>query len=203
MVNKVVLICGWQDELPTHFEGDIVGVDRGALLLARQGVHMLFAIGDFDSVDEEGKNRMRAFSDEIIALNPIKDVSDAEAAIDEAIRRGYTEIVLWGSLGGRFDHTLVNLKLAQRHTCLRLLDAQNEVYTLNEGEYEVVEDDKPYISFFALTESELSLVGFKYPLDKAIFTPDTTLGLSNQLTAKKARISVHEGKLLVIRSKDK
>jgi thiamine pyrophosphokinase len=49
----------------------------------------------------------------------------------------------------------------------------------------------------------ISLFGFKYPLIQAVMTPDSTLGLSNQLIEKKARIDVHRGKIWVIRSKDK
>jgi thiamine pyrophosphokinase len=203
MVKKAVLVCGWQDDLPPHLEGDYIGIDRGALLLARHHIPMRFAIGDFDSIDEQGKKLIRAYTDEIIQLDPIKDESDTEAALNEAIERGYDEIVLWGGLGGRFDHALVNLKLAQRHACLRLLDAQNEIYTLAKGKHTLVKTEKPYLSLFALEDSEISLHGFNYPLDHAVMTPDTTLGLSNQLTEKKAQIDVHVGKLLVIRSQDK
>ncbi|MGB7594529.1 MAG: thiamine diphosphokinase [Erysipelotrichaceae bacterium] len=203
MVKKAVLVCGWQDELPPHLEGHYIGVDRGALLLAQKGIVMSFAIGDFDSVDTVEMELILTCTDEIIRLDPIKDISDAEAAIEEALKRGYEEIVLWGALGGRFDHALVNLKLAQRHACLRLLDPQNEIYTLSEGRHAIEPDDKPYLSVFAIEDSLLSLYGFKYPLNQAVMTPDSTLGLSNQLIEKKARIDVHRGKIWVIRSKDK
>jgi thiamine pyrophosphokinase len=203
VVKKAILICGWQDDFPPQFNGDYIGIDRGALLCALKGIDMVFAIGDFDSVEEHEKEKIRLFSDEMLLLDPIKDVSDTEAALVESIKRGYDEIVLWGALGGRFDHTLVNLKLAQRYACLRLLDAQNEVYTLGEGIHPFHPNEKPYISFFALEDSEISLVGFAYPLIHAFFTVDTTLGLSNRISAKKAQITVHKGKILVVRSIDK
>jgi thiamine pyrophosphokinase len=203
MVKKAILVCGWQDELPPHLEGHYIGVDRGALLLAKNEIVMSFAIGDFDSVDQVELEMIRTCTDEIIQLDPIKDVSDTEAALTEALNRGYEDIVLWGALGGRFDHTLVNLRLAQRHACLRLLDAQNEIYLLSEGRHAIEQDEKHYVSIFALEDSMISLFGFKYPLIQAVMTPDSTLGLSNQLIEKKARIDVHRGKIWVIRSKDK
>lgn len=202
-MKKAILVCGWQDDFPPQFDGDYIGIDRGALHCAHKGIPMVFAIGDFDSVDEREKEVIRLFSNEIILLDPIKDISDAEAALVETMRRGYDEIVLWGALGGRFDHTLVNLKLAQRYACLRLLDAQNDVSTLNEGIHFVHPNEKAYISFFALEDSEISLEGFVYPLHHAFFTVDTTLGLSNRISAKKAQITVHKGKILVVRSIDK
>ncbi|TFG83963.1 MAG: thiamine diphosphokinase [Erysipelotrichales bacterium] len=203
MVKKAVLVCGWQDGLPPDLQGDYIGVDRGAFLLARVGIQMRLAIGDFDSVDEDGKKLIATCAREIIELNPIKNISDAEAALDAALQRGYDDIVLWGALGGRFDHTLVNLKLAQRHSCLRLLTPQNEVFTLGVGEHTLFAEDKPYLSVFSSGDSEISLIGFKYPLDHAFFTSDTTLGLSNQLIEKKAQIIVHQGKILVVRARDK
>lgn len=203
MVKKAVLVCGWEDSIPPQTNADYIGIDRGALLLARQKQSMIFAIGDFDSIDAEDDQLIQNYAEEVIRLNPHKDVSDTEAAITETIKRGYDEIMLWGALGGRFDHALVNLKLVSRHPCLSLEDLQNEVYTLTVGGHTILEDPKTYLSIFALENSEVSLEGFKYPLTHATLSLDTTLGLSNQLTQKKARISVHYGKILVVRSKDK
>ena len=201
-MKKAILVCGWQNDFPPLFDGAYIGIDRGALLCARKGIRMEFAIGDFDSIDDVDLAKVRLYANEIIVLDPIKDVSDAEAALVETITRGYAEIVLWGALGGRFDHALVNVKLAQRYACLHLLDTQNEVYALKEGIHLIYPNEKPYISIFALEESEISLIGFEYPLMNAFFTVDTTLGLSNRLIAKKAQITVHKGKILVVRSID-
>jgi thiamine pyrophosphokinase len=202
-MKKAILVCGWQDAIPHDMQGDVIGIDRGASLLARQGIAMKFAIGDFDSIDPNEKANIRKFAEDIVELDAHKDISDTEAAVNTTLARGYDDLVLWGGLGGRFDHALVNLKLVERHACLRLMDACNEVYTLSEGEHDIEVNDKPYLSVFALMDSEISLFGCAYPLEHARFTQDMTLGLSNQIDEEKARISVHKGRVLIVRSRDK
>ena len=46
---KVIIACKLTDEI-TPEDCDYIGVDKGALFLARQGIHMVCAIGEFDSV---------------------------------------------------------------------------------------------------------------------------------------------------------
>ncbi|HAO61246.1 MAG TPA: thiamine diphosphokinase [Erysipelotrichaceae bacterium] len=202
-MKKAVLVCGWQDDIPSSFDGDVVGIDRGAWLLARQKTTMAFAIGDFDSIEDVDKQEIETYAKQTIVLSTHKDVSDTEAAIDECIRRGYGDIVLWGGLGGRFDHAWVNLLLLRKHPSLRLLDTQNEVFTLGEGTHDIGSPACKYVSVFALLPSEVSLVGFVYPLSHAMFEIDTTLGLSNEIQKENARIIVHSGRLMIILSQDK
>ena len=71
-----------------------IGVDKGALTLARNGKRMLLAIGDFDSVEESDLSCIKDYSDTFIQLNPIKDDTDSEAAVMYAIEKGYQKIHL-------------------------------------------------------------------------------------------------------------
>lgn len=202
-MNKVILVCGWQDDIPSRFDGDVVGVDRGAVLLARQKTEMALAIGDFDSILVDERQEIERYAKRMIVLSTHKEVSDTEAAIDECIAAGYEEIVLWGGLGGRFDHAWVNFLLLKKHPSLRLTDAQNDVYTIDEGTHDIASTDRKYVSIFALKRSEISLSGFVYPLDHAVFEFDTTLGLSNEIQKENAQIIVHSGRLMIILSQDK
>jgi len=201
-VKNVVLVCGWQEDLPDNDGSDFVGIDRGALLLARASRQMVFAIGDFDSVTEAERSEITALASETLVLNPIKDISDTEAALIECLKRGYTRIELWGGLGGRFDHAWVNVLLLKRYQELRLVDRQNLVFTLEVGEHEVDRLNFTYLSIFALEPSVISLDHVAYPLDHKSLTPEMTLGLSNQILNQKARVSVHAGRILVICSSD-
>jgi len=201
-VKKVVLVCGWQDDLPELDACDLVGIDRGALLLARASRKMIFAIGDFDSVTEDQRSEITALASETLVLNPIKDISDTEAALLECLKRGYTQIELWGGLGGRFDHAWVNVLLLKQYKELSLTDRQNLVFTLEVGEHEVERLNFKYVSVFALEPSVVSLDHVAYPLDHKTLTPDMTLGLSNQILQQKARVSVHAGRIMVICSSD-
>lgn len=202
-MKKAVLVCGWQDDIPSRFDGDVVGVDRGAVLLARQKTTMALAIGDFDSISVHERQEVQRYAKRMIVLPTQKEVSDTEAAIDDCLAAGYGEIVLWGGLGGRFDHAWVNFLLLKKHPSLRLTDAQNDVYTIGEGTHDIVSTHRKYVSIFALQRSELSLSGFAYPLDHAVFEFDTTLGLSNEVKKENAQIIVHSGRLMIILSQDK
>ena len=95
-------------------ECDYIGADKGALILAQNGIEMVSAIGDFDSVSQEDMKLIRQFSRETVVLNPIKDDTDAQAAIDKAIELGYDSITLLGALGGRADHAYLNACLCRK-----------------------------------------------------------------------------------------
>lgn len=70
------------------------------------------AVGDFDSLSEEGKKYMESLKGpEIIRLKPEKDDSDTQSAVNQMIRRGAKDILILGATGTRLDHVLANLGL--------------------------------------------------------------------------------------------
>ena len=183
---------------------DYIGADRGALHLAEQGIRMVLAIGDFDSVSEEEMKRIREFSDEVMALNPIKDDSDSEAAVDEAVRRGYEKIYIAGAFGGRIDHEIVNLRLCFKYPeRVILTDPGNRCIALKEGTHVIKKEGYRYLSVFAQKKCEISLKGFKYPLDHRVLDETSLYGLSNEILEEEGIIEVHSGMILVIMSRDK
>ncbi|MCI7550971.1 MAG: thiamine pyrophosphokinase [Actinomycetaceae bacterium] len=48
---------------------------------------------------------------EVFALPRSKDVTDTFFAVEEGLRRGFTDFVLIGATGGRFDHTYANVQI--------------------------------------------------------------------------------------------
>ena len=183
---------------------DYIGADRGALHLAERGIRMVLAIGDFDSVSEEEMKRIREFSDEVMVLNPIKDDSDSEAAVDEAVRRGYEKIYIAGAFGGRIDHEIVNLRLCFKYPeRVILTDPGNRCIALKEGTHVIKKEGYRYLSVFAQKKCEISLKGFKYPLDHRVLDETSLYGLSNEILEEEGIIEVHSGMILVIMSRDK
>ena len=70
------------------------------------------AIGDFDSLSEEGQKYMESLNGpEIIRLKPEKDDSDTQSAVNQMIRKGAKDILILGATGTRLDHVLANLGL--------------------------------------------------------------------------------------------
>ena len=51
--------------------------------------------------------------------------------------------------------------------------------------------------------NSLTLKGFKYELENRTLTDDTTLGVSNELTADYGEITVKAGRLLIVMTRDK
>ena len=50
---KINLLCS-QRLLPNHIlNSNWAGIDRGALILVKQGIQPIFSVGDFDSVNNE------------------------------------------------------------------------------------------------------------------------------------------------------
>ena len=200
-IISVAIILKRCESIPTA--ENYIGVDKGALTLARNGKRMLLAIGDFDSVEESDLAYIKEYSDTLIQLNPIKDDTDSEAAVMYAIQKGYQKIHLYGGLGGRLDHAMINLRLVSRFPeTVYLHDQNNFIYSLAEGVHSIDKRDYTYISFFTEDEATISLEGLKYPLDKQQLTNKDTYTTSNEILEDRGIVTVHAGKVTVIQSKD-
>ena len=130
--------------------------------------------------------------------------------MQKAVQQGYSTITIYGATGGRLDHFMGVLQILQkpeyleRHIHLRVIDVQNEITLLNEGEHQVKQDSTyPYISFIPLNdEVSLSLEGFKYNLSNEYLELGSTLTISNEITTKVAKVNVEKGTVLQMRSTD-
>ncbi|WP_239614404.1 thiamine diphosphokinase [Cohnella mopanensis] len=187
----------------------LIGADRGADFLIHNGYTPHLALGDFDSVTSDQMNLIRENAIELLTCDAIdKDWSDTELALREAIARGYTNITLLGALGTRFDHGLGNvhlLRVANELGCsLTVLDEHNEI-RLCDGRLKLASNSAfPYTSLLPLTleVTGITLEGFRYPLHQATLRLGTSLGISNVLDAPAGTITIEDGLLLVIRSRD-
>jgi len=185
------------------YDADLAGADAGALFLARNGLRMKLAIGDFDSVRKEDLGLISAYADEMIVLNPVKDDSDSEAVISCLLDRGYRRIILTGGTGGRIDHEYVNLKLTGKYPgTVFLEDEKNRIWTAAEGSHPIRKGRFTYISFFTSSEACISLEGFRYPLDHRVITADDLYTLSNEITEGEGILHVHSGSVLVMQCRD-
>lgn len=199
---KVIIACKLIDEI-TPEDCDYIGVDKGALFLARQGIHMVCAIGDFDSVEQEDLKLIHQFSREVVCLNPIKDDTDAQAAIEKADSLGYQQMEILGATGGRIDHELINLRLTMQYPGRVILkDDRNLIMAYPAGTHHVKADDYPYFSFFTQSEDVLTLHGFAYPLERRRITCYDLYTVSNQLIGETGTFINEKNPVLLIRSRD-
>lgn len=202
-MRDCVVVLKLADHLPDFEDVDYIGADKGALFLARKKIRMAFAIGDFDSVSDNERGWIELYSDEVIALNTVKNNSDSEAAVDEAIRRGYRMIYIVGATGGRLDHEIVNIRLCWKYPDrVVLFDDKNFTRALGEGAHRINKNGYRYLSIFAENECELSVNGFKYELDHRVITEKDLYGLSNEITGETGEIYVHRGSVLTVQTND-
>lgn len=190
-----VLVSPIADSLP-EMEADWIGVDGGGDVLASQNRQPLALLGDFDSAAADIfslKPEWKGLVD-VVSLQPEKDETDGQLAMDLAVKAGYETIVFWGSLQGRLDHTLANLRLiAWQFPQVVLMDEKCRVQALLPGEYHF-EPYSRHISFFACEPSILTLEGFAYPLykqpinEKDIFTCSNALDQPGMVVVGKGRV---------------
>ena len=164
----------------------------------------------FDSVDDDSLDEFSSLPDvEILRLNPIKDDTDTEFVIREAIRRGAKEITVLGATGTRLDHVMANVYLLgiglEESVQIQLVDAHNRI-RMTSDRLEISKKNQfgDFVSVLPVRGDAkgVTLTGMKYPLQDADINCFSSLGISNEIVEDSAKISVKNGTLLVIESRD-
>lgn len=212
--KRIVIVAGGDlgdDPARLIRPGDLlIGADSGALRLIELGFKPDLAIGDFDSVTPDELELIRRTSRRTEIVDPMdKDYTDTELAFNRALELGPEEIVIAGALGTRFDHSLANVHLlaSARRRGVRAVaaDGRNEIRLAAGGDRLTLRrTDRPTVSLLPLTPvvTGITLEGFRYPLKDARLEIGQSLGISNVLEADEGVVTVAEGLLLVMFSRD-
>lgn len=175
-----------------------IGADIGAYILAKHEVKFDLALGDFDSVTPFELDSIKRFARELLEYPIKKNATDTYLAVEEAFKRGYDDITIYGGIGKRIDHTLANIMLLKLGD-IKIVTDTEVMYMVDPGTYEI-NNEFNYISFFAVEDVvQLNLKGFEYELTDYSLTVDDPLCISNK---GKGTISFKEGSLLVIHQKE-
>lgn len=181
-------------------DGDlIIAADGGCAYLEKAGIKPDIIIGDFDSLGSVPEG------DAVIRLNPVKDITDMNAAVDEGIKRGYTEFHLYGACGGRIDHTLANIQLVAQLSQKRIrafIHDEMIITAVSNGSLNFNSSCKGYISVFSHTDkcSGVYIKGLKYTLENAEIYNSFPLGVSNEFIGTESEIIIKNGTAIVIYS---
>jgi thiamine pyrophosphokinase len=194
-MGKSVTLILRDGEYPL-IETDVIGVDAGAAYALRKQLKMICALGDFDSIDPKTLSLLQEKTS-IISFPTHKDQPDSQLAIEKALEMGYEDIVIYGALGGRYDHHHANLILAYHHPEVTLIDEIHWVKGYGPGVYAIKKENHEKLSVFTLVFAVISLMGVEYPLDHFEIDLQTILGLSNTWTQEEAILSVHTGQVLI------
>jgi thiamine pyrophosphokinase len=181
----------------------VIAADGGARHALELGVIPTAIIGDFDSLSEA---EVRVFSDmgvHMLRFPTNKDDTDLELALNHAVRAGYCPIIIVGAFGGRLDQMLGNISLLSNQEFLgsdvRLDDGITEAFfiTSKSSIYGKPGDTVSLIPWGNPVEG-VSTDGMVYPLHNETLFPYRTRGISNQMLAETAKVSLKHGLLLCI-----
>lgn len=194
------------------------------------GIKPDLIVGDFDSFDKaelplsfatspsngdrplgaswnQGDGSLGSHGDrppEIIQLPWEKDDTDTFYAVKEALKRGFTQFLLLGVIGQRFDHSLVNISvllyLKEQGAKATIVDDYSEMQLVGAEPVKVSKDCANFsLMCVAGDVSGVTVTGAKWSLDNAQIKTSYQYGISNQVQAPEgAVVCVKEGVLLLV-----
>lgn len=190
----------------------ILAADRGLKFCSEEGIRPTYILGDFDSLEHEILERYRKENHvPIREFNPVKDNTDMDLALEQAIVLGSREIYILGGTGGRLDHflsTVQNLKKAwEKGIPAYLVDSRNLITLPCQKDFYIDRETQhgTYVSFMPLEErvTGLTLEGFRYSLSGYTMTNVSGgLGVSNEIVEEQGHVSYEDGILMMVQSKD-
>jgi thiamine pyrophosphokinase len=189
--------------LAAEVEGTrVIAADRGMRHAEPLGVSPELWIGDFDSAGAE--LRAHHSTVERLTFPADKDRTDGELAIQTALSRGATSLLLVGASGGprtdhAFTHLVLALALAERGIPVELFDGAERAVPLVEGRATRVEA-MPGAAFSVLRFSDvegLTISGAKWPLADVALPFASILTQSNEATGP-VEVSICKGRAVLI-----
>lgn len=201
-MNGICCIVGAGDNSGTELfipkGAYVIAADGGLETLRKAGITPDLIIGDFDSLQSplpEGN---------VIRLPVEKDDTDTMAAVRRALALGCNNIIIYGGLGGRLDHSLANLQLLlyiSRNGAKAFLVGDGVVCTaVTNGGLRLAKRDRGTVSVFSADSAAegVAIEGLKYTLNEYTMSNFLPLGVSNEFIGREALIKVGQGSLLII-----
>lgn len=198
-LNAVIFAAGEMSDIEyeRRAEDIVIAADRGYLFAKCLGIEPELVVGDFDSLDSP------PVREGVTVLPREKDDTDTAYAIKCALDMGVKRIFICGGLGGRLDHTFANIQLLTyiaEHGGIGYLVGERELMcVLRDTEALLHGEHGQTVSVFSLSERSSGVYerGFKYTLENSELKSGFPLGVSNELEAECAELSVANGELLV------
>ncbi|WP_026510145.1 MULTISPECIES: thiamine diphosphokinase [unclassified Butyrivibrio] len=207
-MSKCVIVGGALIENYSFVRGHIkkddfvIYCDCGLLHMEKLGAWPSLIVGDFDSHENPHLDV------ETITLPTEKDDTDTVYAVKEGMSRGFTDFLIVGALGKRFDHTLGNLAilmmLESKGLTGMIVDDYSEIVVISGRENTTykVSDDCKYFSILAAggDAGGVTIKNAKYNITDADIITDFPLGVSNEVPkGNTAEISIREGRAFLIK----
>ncbi|HAF09592.1 MAG TPA: thiamine diphosphokinase [Chloroflexi bacterium] len=194
----------WLAGLAKHADV-VIAADGGAMRLSTSGRRPDLVVGDLDSLPADAKRDLERAGAAFEVHPDEKEETDAELALDAAVKRGADEIVVVGAFGGgRLDHMVGNLLLLA-HEDFAAIDVAivTERATFRSlvgpGTLELEGTPGDWVSLEPLSEIARGVItdGLRYPLRRETLVRGATRGVSNELTERRGSVELAQGLLLV------
>lgn len=206
--STIVVVTGGDPVRPSdraHAPGGalVIAADSGIHSAHALGLRVDVAIGDFDSADPTAIAQAEADGASIERHPAAKDATDLELALDAALERQPQRIVVLGGHGGRVDHLLANAALltADRYAGVEVVAHMGgATLTVVRAATALRGERGELVSLLALHRParDVRTEGLLYPLRGEDLLPGSTRGVSNELVASEASVSLSDGVLLVV-----
>ncbi len=188
----------------------LIAADGGMHHCQAIGITPSVVIGDFDSLDPDGLNKLQSSGVEIIRYPARKDQTDLELALELAVDRGADEILVFGALGARWDMSIANILLLTlpefSGVKLKFIEENQEITLLRGGEEFILNGKKGDILSLTALDQEVkgvTLSGLEYPLKDSTLQLGSTRGISNVMVENTATVYLKKGLLLCVHTRIK
>lgn len=181
----------------------VVAADSGADHASLLGLVPDLVVGDMDSGDPSVLASLEASGTRVERHPADKNETDLELALTATAEMGATSVTIVATAAGRPDHAMANLLTAASD---RWKDLRID-FILDSSRAWVVRDqlslDLPAGSILSLmavggAATGIDTSGLRWPLVGGLLEPGAGRGLSNEVSASPAAITVSTGTLLVI-----
>ena len=179
----------------------VIAADSGIKHASDLGVTPDLIVGDFDSA---AKRDLNLFPNVARETHPEdKNLLDLELALERAISKEASDIILMGVTGSRLDQSLAAILIAARYkqkgTPISVHTGKQSLHMLmNETKTLELTPGTLFSLLSLTTQSTLSAKGALYPLERFELEFGVGLGVSNRVKASQLSITVYEGLMIMI-----
>ena len=181
----------------------VICADGGTHHALALGIIPHLVIGDMDSATKDEVQRLKE-ADVLIELYPRnKNETDLELALNRALEKSPSSILMIGTLGGRLDQTLGNISLLSDSRLatldVRLDDGVEEAFFCRDQiKVEGRRGDIVSLIPWHSAVKGIRTSGLRWPLSNETLYPEKTRGISNEMLDAVAEVSIEAGLLLTI-----
>ncbi len=183
-------------------KGDyIICADGGANELIKTSIVPDIILGDLDSINKVSLNYFRRKGVEVRKISE-QVTTDFEKSLLYIIERKLNDVIIFGGVSSRPDHTLNNFSILKRYyriLNIKIIDKDYEIYYIKNKDSFATVPGK-VVSLMAMPVAKgITTKGLKYLLKNESLEFGTREGTLNKTSAKRVSISFKSGHLLLFK----